>query len=74
MSEHEHLHLFGDGLRAMAHAHPHPLGDWPKDRDPLATRAHRHVNGRHSHPHGHAGYEPLAEDRRAIVPVELANG
>ena len=66
---HEHLHLFADGLRAMTHEHDHPTGHWPID--PLAIRAHGHVNGRHSHPHDHEGYEPLAEGetRRPIVAV-----
>lgn len=66
---HEHLHLFGDGLRALVHAHPDP-GDAGEGS---ALRPHRHVNGRHSHPHGHGGYQllPPDNDRRPIV---AANG
>lgn len=62
---HEHLHLFGDGLRRFIHVHPYPAND----RDSLATRAHRHENGRHSHPHGHDLYRPLPVNvvRRPIV-------
>ncbi len=70
MTRHEHLHLFADGLRRLIHAHPYPVNE----QDPLAARPHRHVNGRHRHPHGHAGYAPLpaGETRRPIVQVGAA--
>lgn len=62
---HEHLHLFADGLRRLVHEHAHPVSD----REPLANRKHRHANGEHSHPHGHAGYYlfPDSEERRPII-------
>lgn len=70
MHMHEHLHLFEDGLRRLVHAHRYP----EDANDPLATRAHSHTNGQHSHPHVyelHDLYEPLPEgvERRPIVPV-----
>lgn len=63
---HEHLHLFGDGLRYFIHSHP-----YPKDSsESLFAREHRHLNGSHSHPHGHKDYKPLPsnEERRPIIP------
>lgn len=64
---HEHLHLFADGLRRFVHLHPYPAGEL----DRLAAHPHRHVNGRHSHPHGHDLYQPLPANvrRRPIEPV-----
>ena len=62
LEPHEHLHLYADGLRRFVHVHEPGIPP---------TRPHRHVNGAHSHPHGHAQYEPLPPDqeRRPIVPV-----
>lgn len=64
---HEHLHLFGDGLRAFVHAHDRPSSG----AEGSAMRVHRHVNGQHAHPHGHAEYRllPASHDRRPIEPA-----
>ena len=54
--EHEHVHRFMDGIHVLRHAHPMPADG--QDRE--AIRPHRHVNGSHSHPHGHSGYQVRA--------------
>lgn len=69
---HEHLHWFADGLAAFVHEHLPPQSE----DDPLATRAHSHVNGRHSHPHDHSLYEPLpaGETRPLAGPISWNGG
>jgi hypothetical protein len=49
---HTHTHSWMDGTRSFTHAHDYPQSA----NDPNATRPHRHVNGHHSHPHGHEAY------------------
>ena len=50
--KHTHVHSWIGGQRSFTHAHP-----WPTHSDaPDASRPHRHLNGHHSHPHGHGGY------------------
>jgi hypothetical protein len=50
--QHEHTHSWEDGTRHLRHGHERPTSG----EDPNAARPHRHINGYHSHPHGHDGY------------------
>ena len=63
--EHTHVHRWEGGDRSLIHAHPMPNADpltnrmlWGTEGESWVNRPHRHVNGRHSHPHGHAEYVP----------------
>jgi hypothetical protein len=51
--EHEHVHRWEGGDRRFRHTHRMPTST----EHPDATRPHRHVNGRHSHPHHHGAYQ-----------------
>lgn len=46
---HVHVHAWSDGERSYRHAHVMPDSSIHR----FASRAHSHLNGRHSHPHGH---------------------
>lgn len=51
--EHTHIHKYMDGERKYTHSHT--LGEHLDSKD-IAKR-HLHVNGAHSHPHGHKGFD-----------------
>ena len=46
-NRHTHEHDFVEGKRYYTHNHVHPVDD----KDILAAKKHKHVDGYHSHPH-----------------------